>query len=167
MSYSTTQEEEATMYKRTLKALLVVAALGVAFPIQAAARPNDSGGSMVNQRGTLVVHQSAPIVSEKVAGLNVPVQVHRSAPIVSEKAEGFVLSKRDTTTLTKSPIVSEKTAGLNLPTQQQPVERVLVSSDTSFDWGDAGIGAAVMFGSILAAVAAAGMVRRHQGHFAH
>ena len=174
MSYSTTQEEEATMYKRTLKALLVAAALGVAFPIQAAARPNDSGGSMVNQRGTLVVHQSAPIVSEKTAGLNVPaqarqipVQVHRSAPIVSEKAEGFVLSKRDTTTLTKSPIVSEKTAGLNLPTQQQPVERVLVSSDTSFDWGDAGIGAAVMFGSILAAVAAAGMVRRHQGHFAH
>lgn len=112
------------MYKRTLKALLVVAALGVAFPLQAAARPNDSGGSMVNQRGTLVVHQSAPIVSEK-------------------------------------------TAGLNLPTQQQPVERVLVSSDTGFDWGDAGIGAAVMFGSILAAVAAAGMVRRHQGHFAH
>jgi hypothetical protein len=167
MSFSTTQEEEATMYKRTLKALLVVAALGVAFPIQAAARPNDSGGSMFNQRGTVVVHRSAPIVSEKVAGLNVPVQVQRSAPIVSEKAQGFVLSHRDTTTLTKSPIVSEKTDGLNLPTQQQPVQRVVVSSGSDFDWADAGIGAIVAFGLILAAMSVAVMVRRHHVHLAH
>jgi hypothetical protein len=163
MAFSTTQEEEDTMYKRTFKVLLAASIVALAIPVTAAASPTDhSGGSVV------VSQKSAPVVSEKVAGMNIPVQAQRTAPIVSEKAEGFVLSTRDTTTLTKSPIVSEKTAGLNLPTQQQPVERVLVSSDTSsFDWGDAGIGAAVMFGSILALVAAAGMVRRHQGHFAH
>jgi hypothetical protein len=168
MSFSTAQEREDTMYKRTFKALLAASVIALGAPVAAAAMPTDHSG------GPVVVQRSAPIISEKTAGLNVPVQARqipvqaqRSAPIVSEKAEGFVLSKRETGTLTKSPIVSEKTAGMNLSTQQQPVERVVVSTSTGFDWGDAGIGAAATFASILAAIAAAGMVRRHQGHFAH
>jgi hypothetical protein len=176
MSFTTAQKEEGTMYKRTFKVLLAASVVALGVPVTAAAMPTDHSG------GTVVAQKSAPIVSEKVAGLNpqnqpvAPTATERmtklrlelsKAPIVSEKAEGFVISHRETATLTKSPIVSEKTAGLNLPTQQQPVERVLVSSNTGFDWGDAGIGAGVMFGSILAAVAAAGTVRRYHGHFAH
>ena len=149
------------MYKRTFKVLLAASVVALGVPVTAAAMPTDHSG------GTVVAQKSAPVVSEKVAGVNIPVQVQRTAPVVSEKAEGFVISKRETTTLTKSPIVSEKTTGLNLSTQQQPVERVLVSSSPTFDWGDAGIGAGVMFGSILAAAGAAGMLRRHHGHFAH
>jgi hypothetical protein len=169
MSNSNTQEGEVTVYKRTLKALFVAAAFGVAYPIQAAAMPTiDSGGKVV-------VQKSAPIVSEKVAGLQVPgpharpIVSQHATPIVSEKTAGLNLSAPQSTPATSvnTPIVSEKTAGLNLPTQQQPVERVYVSSNPSFDWGDAGIGAGVMFGSLLAAVAAAGMVRRHHAHLAH
>jgi hypothetical protein len=163
MSFITTHEGEDTMYKRTLKTLLAASVVALAIPVQAAV-----GMPMSDSSGAAVVHRSSPVVSEKVAGLNIPVQVQRTAPIVSEKAQGFTLSTRETgAALTKSPIVSEKVAGLNLPTQQQPVERVVVSSDPTFDWGDAGIGAAVTFGSLLAAVAAAGMVRRHHWHVAH
>ena len=152
MTYITKHEGEVTMYKRTLKALFVVAALGLAFPVQAALGmpTSDSGGKVVVQKST-------PIVSEKLAGLNLQLQAKQYAPVVSEKTAGLNLSTPQTATrvLTKSPIV------------QQPVDRVYVSSTPTFDWGDAGIGAGVMFGSLLAAVAAAGMLRRHHAHFAH
>jgi hypothetical protein len=164
MTYITKHEGEVTMYKRTLKALFVVAALGIAFPVQAAlGMPTSDTG------GKVVVQKSAPIVSEKLAGLNLQLQAKQYAPIVSEKTAGLNLSTPQTATpvVSNAPIVSEKTAGLNLPTVQQPVDRVYVSSTPTFDWGDAGIGAGVVFGSLLAAIAAAGMLRRHQGHFAH
>jgi hypothetical protein len=142
MSFITAQQGEDTMYKRTFKALLAASAVALIVPVAAAAMPTD------HSAGAVVVQRSAPVVSEKVAGLNLQNTQARLG-------------------LSKSPIVSEKTAGLNLQTQSQPTERVVASSTTSFDWGDAGIGAGVMFGSILAAVAAAGVVRRHHGHFAH
>jgi hypothetical protein len=152
MSLITNREGGVTMYKRTFKALLVVAVLGVAFPVSAAAMPlGDSGGAAVVPKATptaSVVTKHPPIVSEKVAGLGLPV-LHP-------------------TVVTKHPtIVSEKTAGLNLSTQQ-PTENVATTSTTSFDWGDFGIGAAAMLGALLAVVATAGVVRRHQhAHLAH
>jgi len=65
------------MYKRTFKTLLAASVIGVAIPVQAAmGKPTaDSGGPVVVQKST------PPIVSEKVAGLNL--QVQRTAPIVS------------------------------------------------------------------------------------
>ena len=64
------------MYKRTFKTLLAASVIGVAIPVQAAmGKPTaDSGGPVVVQKST------PPIVSEKVAGLNL--QVQRTAPIV-------------------------------------------------------------------------------------
>src|SRR5262249_3224298 len=133
------------------KALLVVAVLGVAFPVSAAAMPlADSGGSAVvkSTPTASVVTKHPPIVSEKVAGLNLSVQ--------------------HPTVVTKHPtIVSEKVAGLNLSTQQ-PTENVATTSSTGIDWGDFGIGAAAMLGALLVAVATVGVVRRHQhAHLAH
>jgi hypothetical protein len=100
----TEQKGEVTMYKRTLKALLVVAVLAVAIPVQAAlAMPtSDSGGA----------------------------------------------------------VVAASTA-------TQPAQRVVVSSDTGFNWGDAAIGAGVMLGTVVAAVAASAALRRHDAHLAH
>jgi hypothetical protein len=146
MSSNTNREGGVTMYKRTFKALFVAAVLGVAFPVSAAAMPTDHTG------GSVVVLKSTPTTS----------------PIVSEKVAGLGLSVRHPTVVTKHPaIVSEKTAGLNLSTQQS-TERVATTSTTSFDWGDFGIGAAVMFGALLVAVATAGVVRRqHHAHLAH
>jgi hypothetical protein len=142
MEFSTAQEEEDTMYKRSFKVLLAASVVALGIPVTAAAMPmGDSGGA-----AAVAVQKSTPVVSEKVAGL------YAQAPQPA---------------VTRTPIVSEKTAGLNLSTQPQPVERVVATSSTSFDWGDAGIGAAVTFGLILAVAGAAGMVRRHQGHFAH
>jgi len=138
------------MYKRTFKALFVAAVLGAAFPVSAQAMPlADSGGPAVVKSTPIasVVTKHPPIVSEKVAGLNLSVQ--------------------HPTVVTKHPtIVSEKTAGMNLSTQ--PTQNVVTTSTTSFDWGDFGIGVAAMFGALLAAVATAAVVRRHQHtHLAH
>ncbi len=135
------------MYKRTFTALFGAAVLGVAFPVSAAAMPTDHSGGPVVVKSTPTITKHPPIVSEKVAGLG--------------------LSVRYPTVVTKHPpIISEKTAGLNLSTRQ-PTDGVTTSS-SSFDWGDFGIGAAVMFGALLAAVATAGVLRRHhQAHLAH
>src|SRR6266516_1572551 len=64
MSCITEQKREVTMYKRTLRTLLVAAALGVAIPVQAAVGmpTSDSGGPVV-------VQKFAPIVSDKLAGV--------------------------------------------------------------------------------------------------
>jgi hypothetical protein len=143
MAFSTTPEEEDTMYKRTFKVLLAASVVALAIPVTAAASPTDhSGGSVV------VSQKSAPVVSEKVAGLNL--QGQSVAPTATERMTKLRLA------LSKAPAPSVAAA-----------EGVVVSSDTGFHWGDAGIGAAVLCGSILALVAAAGMVRRHHGHFAH
>jgi hypothetical protein len=152
MSLITNWEGGVTMYKRIFTTLFVAAVLGVAFPVSAAAMPTADSG------GPVVVLKSTPTASV----------VTKHPPIVSEKVAGLGLSAQHSTVVTKHPpIISEKTAGLNLSTQQ-PTERVVTTSSTSFDWGDFGIGAAVMFGALLAVVATAGVVRRnHHAHLAH
>jgi len=120
------------MYKRILKTLTVGLALLVVFPV------GNAMGKQIGDPATYAVQSSKPIVSEKVAGLNLVTQ--SSTPIVSEKIGGLQLSKSETTTV--------------------------AATGGGFDWNDAGIGAIVMFGSLLAASALALTFRRH-GRLAH
>jgi hypothetical protein len=169
MSHITTQEGESTMFKRTFMALSVVGAIGVAFPVQAAARPNDSGGSMVNQRGTVVVHRSAPIVSEKLAGLNL--QGQSVSPVVSGTLDPW---QQNLNARAEYAQVTDPWA-LNLFARQSHRDSgnatvpttVSAVSTGGFDWGNAGIGAASVFGVMLLAAASVATIRRHHGPIAH
>jgi hypothetical protein len=149
------------MYKRTFKTLILALGLGVAIPVQAAlGMPTDNTGGRV-----VVAQPSTVLTSEKLVGLNL--QAQGSAAIVSEKTAGLNLSTPQLSTPQSSgPVVSEKTAGLNVPATALP-EPVLVSAGDGFDWSDAGVGGAVVFGSLLAALAAAGAVRHRHAHLAH
>jgi hypothetical protein len=104
---------------------------------------------------------AAPVVSEKAAGLWQPQRQLPGRPIVSEKTAGLF------PTAESSPaLVSEKTTGLwrkPAPIFSRPV---LAAPDGGFDWTDAGIGAAVMLGSLLLASAGAVAIRR-RGLLAH
>ena len=157
------------MFKRSFMALSVVAALGVAFPVQAAARPNDSGGSMVNQRGTVVVHRSAPIVSEKLVGLNLHGQ--RVSPVASGTLDPW---QQNLNARAEYAQVTDPWA-LNLFARQSHSDSgnttvpstVSALSTGGFDWSDAGVGAAFVFGVMLLGAASVATLRRHHGPIAH
>ena len=87
----------------------------------------------------VVQTSSSPITSEKTAGL---VQVVQPAPLVSEKTTG---------------LVQPFTAG----------HTTLVASNDSFNWGDAGIGAGALFGTMLLGAAGVLTLRRHHRTLAH
>jgi hypothetical protein len=87
----------------------------------------------------VVQTSSSPITSEKTAGL---VQVVQPAPLVSEKTTGLV-----------QPFTADHTT--------------LVATNDSFDWGDAGIGAGALFGTMLLGAAGVLTLRRHRGTLAH
>ncbi len=95
----------------------------------------------------------APVVSEKTAGLWQPSQSEHTR-VVSEKTAGLWQIAQPS-----APLVSEKLAGL----WQEPstVGSVAATTAAGFDWDDAGIGAAVTLGSLLAAAGALTMRRRH------
>ena len=48
-----------------------------------------------------------------------------------------------------------------------PTTTVVASSSDRFDWNDAGIGAAFVFGAVLLGAASLVTIRRHQGPVAH
>jgi hypothetical protein len=118
---------------------------------------------------------SSPITSEKTAGLNLVTP--SSVPAGMTKAEYRALMLRSEAldqkyglgkfapTVSSSPITSEKTTGLVQPFSAHD-EPVVVSND-GFDWGDAGIGAAALFGTMLLGAAGALTIRRHRGTLAH
>jgi hypothetical protein len=138
MESSYRKEEEVAMSRRVLTALTVALALGLVFPLGSAmARQVDDQGY-----GVSVAQTSKPLVSEKTAGL------YQQA------------------TQSSAPIVSEKTAGLVQPFSSTDTVAV-PSTDDGFNWGDAGIGAAVVFGTMLLGTAGALTLRRHRGTLAH
>ena len=127
------------MSRRIFKTLLVATVVGLAYPVQAAV------AKQVDDQMVAVVQvtQSAPLVSEKTAGLT---QV----------------------TNTSSPVLpSEITSGLVQPFShtEQPV--LISTNDNGFDWSDASIGAGALFGTMLLGAAAAWTLRRHRGTLAH
>ena len=60
------------------------------------------------------------------------------------------------------PLVSEKLSGLGLPTTT-----TVASGGEGFDWNDAGVGAAFVFGITLVGTASLMTIRRHHGPAAH
>ena len=65
-----------------------------------------------------------------------------------------------------APVVSEKTAGLQQPAMQtEPT--VVATSDSNFNWGDAGIGAGIVAVGILAGLGGALAVRHRHDPLAH
>ena len=166
--------------KRILRGLTLAFAIGIAIPVtNAAARPMGDnpvvygGGAVVQSRG---VQSQAPIVSEKVAGLQLRASSSNSNPYhlrkfhvypqVSQKLEELGLPTASTaSTANSSPVVSEKTAGLGLPSQPD----VVSTPETGFDWNDAGIGAGATT-ALLIAMFGGGLLlvrRRHHGTLAH
>lgn len=136
------KEGEHPMKKRIFTTLAVAAAIALMIPVTSMARPlGDSTFGLVSTQSSSTQSSSAsPIVSEKLAGLNVSAQ-------------------------SGSTVVSEKTAGLNL--DAQPASTSVVSSGSSFDWSNVGIGAGAFSASLLALLAVALVVRRRHATFAH
>jgi hypothetical protein len=144
------------MYRRILIALPIAVVVGLALSVQSAMaiKVGDPGVAAVQP-------SSSPIVSEKTAGL---LQVTQStSPLISEKTAGLT----QVTQPSSSPVVvSEKTTGLVQPLSHS-TQPVLVSTRDGFDWGDAGIGAAALFGTMLLGAAGALTIRRYRGTLAH
>ena len=149
------------MYKRTLKTLLVASVIGVAIPVQAAMGmpTSDSGGAVVVQKSTPAV------------GPNLPVQ--QAAPIVIGKLDPW---QQNLNARAKYAQVSDPWA-LNLFARQSHRDSgqttaglsrtVSVVATGGFDWADAGIGAAFVFGIMFLGAASVVTIRRHHGPLAH
>jgi len=161
MSYTTTQEGEGTMYKRTFKALLAASVIALAIPVQAAVGmpTSDSGGPVVVQKST------------PVAGLNLPVQ--HTAPIVSGTLDPWQqnLNARAKYAQVSDPwalnLFARQSSGANGQTTSGLPRNDSVVATGGFDWANAGIGAAFVFGIMFLGAASLVMIRRHHGPLAH
>jgi hypothetical protein len=164
MSHITTREGAVMMYKRTFKALLAASVVALAIPVSAVAMPTDRTG------GPAVVAQtSAPIVSEKLAGLNF--QGQRVSSVVSGtldpwqqnlNAQAEYAQANDPWALNLFARQSHRDSGnMAVPST------VFTVSTGGFDWSDAGMGAASVFGVMLLGAASVATIRRHRGSIAH
>ena len=125
------------MYKRTLRTLLVAAALGVAIPVQAAVGMPTSDSS-----GPVVVQKFAPIVSEKLAGVT-----SKQMPLAQQPGQ---------------PTVREQLQEIGAWAVPSPsTTTVAASSGGGFDWNNAGIGATLFLGLVVFGAATLLTVRRH------
>jgi hypothetical protein len=187
MTGSSGTEREAAMYQRVLTSLTITVAFSLAIFVQAtSAKPISSQ-----------VLQQHPLVSEKVAGLNLgvhsakpvnmPEGAYRALIIRSEaldqkygvgavnSAKPVNMSEGAYRTLairskaldqkygvgavqSSKPLVSEKIGGLQLQPSSTQAE---VVAGNGFDWSDAGIGAAFVFGTMLLGAGLLLTVRRH------
>jgi hypothetical protein len=88
---------------------------------------------------------------------------YRSTPIVSEKTAGLGQISQPAASRVVS---SEVSTGLVRPFSHSS-QPVVASTDEGFNWSDAGIGAAALFGTMLLGAAGALTLRRHRGTVAH
>jgi hypothetical protein len=159
MSSKQHMEEVETMFSRILKALTITLAVVLLVPATALAMQVTDGSAFSSQ-------SSRPLVSEKTVGLY-PTQFGPT------KAEYRALMLRSEALNRKyglgqyapATIVSEKTDGLVQPTQSEPA--TVVTSDSNFNWGDAGIGAGVIAAGILVGLGGALAVRHRHDPLAH
>jgi hypothetical protein len=160
MSSKQHTEEVETMFKRVLKTLTITLAVVLVIPATALAMQVKDGSAFSSQ-------SSKPLVSEKTVGLY-PTQFGPT------KAEYRALMLRSEALNRKyglgqyalpAAVVSEKTAGLQQPTQTEPT--VVATSDSNFNWGDAGIGAGIVAAGILVGLGGAMAVRHRHNPLAH
>jgi hypothetical protein len=154
------KEGEDMMFTRILKSLTIASAVVFVVPASALAMKVSDGSAFSNQ-------SSKPLVSEKTVGLY-PTQFGPT------KAEYRALMLRSEALNRKyglgqyalpTTVVSEKTAGLQQPTQTEPT--VVATSDSNFNWGDAGIGAGIVAAGILVGLGGAVAVRHRHDPVAH
>ena len=135
------------MYKRFLISMTVIVAFSLAILVQAgSAKPIPGIQPMSSQQEP----------SQAPSGMN-NAEFH-ALMIRSEALNqkyGVVQSR---------PIVSEKIGGLELP---PPSTTQVATSGSDFDWGDAGIGAGVVFGTMLLGAGLLLTVRRRGYPIAH
>ena len=124
------------MSRRILIALPIALVVGLAFSVSSA----------------LAIRVGDPLYA--------PVQTS-SAPIVSEKTAGLIQASHST----RPVVASEVSTGVVQPFSHtaQPV----AATDDGFNWGDAGIGAAAVFGTMLLGAASVLTLRRYRGTLAH
>jgi hypothetical protein len=96
------------------------------------------------------------------SGLGIPAgRDGYSGSVVRQSGPGLFYA-----TQSSAPIVSEMATGLvQPPTSSQHV--AAVSNDNGFDWSDAGIGAGVLFGTMLVGASGLLALRRQGGTLAH
>jgi len=149
------------MYKRTFKALLAASVIALAIPVQAAVGmpTSDSGGPVVVQKSTPAV------------GLNLPVQ--HAAQIVSGTLDPWQqnLNARAKYAQVSDPwalnLFARQSNGANGQTTSALPRNDSVVATGGFDWANAGIGAAFVFGIMFLGAASLVMIRRHHGPLAH
>jgi hypothetical protein len=183
MENVTHRNEGVVMLKRFLGALTVALALAVAIPVHAALAMHviDGGGSASkasvpvvspNAPGTIVLHKSGVVVHNpglypslgrdfSLGQAQTPTAA-RSRPVGSEVSTGIQSPSVQSTPTTASsrPVGSEVSTGIQSPFVQSTPTSAPASNDSGFNWGDAGIGAAVLLASLLVATAGALTLRR-------
>jgi hypothetical protein len=148
------------MYQRVFMSVILTVMFSLAVFVQAtAARP-----------GSSQVVQQSPIISEKLAGLNVGVESQKPAGMTKAEYRALVirgeaLNQKYSNERSTTPIVSEKIGGLQLPTSSTTTQ--VASSGNEFDWSDAGIGAGFVFGTMVLGAGLVLTVRRRDFPIAH
>jgi hypothetical protein len=154
------EERKAAMYQRVLMSMMLTVAFSLAIFVQAtSAKPVSSQ-----------VMQQSSLVSEKVAGLNLGVESQKPASMTSAEYRALMirseaLNRKYAVEGSAKPIVSEKLGGLQLPATSTTT--FVTSSGSEFDWSDAGIGAGVVFGTMLLGAGLVLTVRRRDFPIVH
>ena len=136
------------MYKR------IITSLTVAFVLAGAVATGTATARQLQEIGAWAVPSSS--TQTEVAGQSQQAIIRQK---LQEIGAWAVPSSQQTDT---KPLVSEKLSGLGLPTTT-----TVASGSDGFDWNDAGIGAAFVFGITLVGAASLVTIRRHHGAVAH
>jgi len=182
MSCITEQKREVTMYKRTLRTLLVAAALGVAIPVQAAVGmpTSDSGGPVVASKQMPLAQQAGqPTVREQLQEIGawaapstskqMPLAHQAGQPTVREQLQEIGAWAAPSTSKQMplahqagQPTVREQLQEIGAWAVPSPsTTTVAASSGGGFDWNNAGIGATLFLGLVVFGAATLLTVRRH------
>ena len=145
------------MYQRLLISVTITVAVSLAIFVQvASAKPIPAQTPYLNEGiSVLVPQQSDP---QKPASMSSA--EYRALMLRSEG-----LNKTYSVGQASKPIVSEKIGGLQLPASATTTQ--IASSGSEFDWSDAGIGAGVVFGTLLLGAGLVLTVRRRDFPIAH
>jgi hypothetical protein len=144
------EKRRKNMYKRILTSLTVP------FVLAGAVATGTATARQLQEIGAPAAPSSS--TQTEVAGQS-------QKAIIREKLQeigAWAVPSSTQTEVVPKPLVSEKLSGLGLPTTT-----TVASGGEGFDWNDAGIGAAFVFGITLVGAASLVTIRRHHGPAVH
>jgi hypothetical protein len=151
------------MHQRLLISMTITVAFSLALLAQtASAKPVPAQTPYLSVGRSVVVPQTTS--SEKPASMSSA--EYRALLIRSEAFNRKYGVAHHALASRPKPIVSEKIGGLQLPATSTMTTQV-ASSGSEFDWTDAGIGAGVVFGTMLLGAGLVLTVRRRDFPIAH